>query len=988
MKFRELPIPESLADELEAQGFDEMYPPQQEALPRALDGDSLLVTTQYGSGKSIIGYVSSITAVLENRGRVLYLTSDNEKAGRAFKDLCEFGHLGLDILITTGAANRDAEIDDNDIIVTNYQHADMIVRGQAGWQENVTLVVADDMHLVKESGHGISIRSVMNHVLAWSPSPQIIALSDLLTDYQEIEDWLFTYTVRSEWRPRFSDLKTSDAIRDALKAQGFREMHPPQARAIPLALEGRNLVVAVPTASGKTMIAVVPALYTVLVRKRKALYIVPLKALASEKRDDFKKYEHLGLKVVMTSGDPDRDDDISDADIVIATSEKTDSMIRHGNRWLDGLGLLIADEVHMIHDPLRGPTLEVAMTKLIRRNSDLQVIALSATISNSLDLAHWLKAEHVKMLWRPTRLKEGAYLRDKVDNKGVIRFGDGTDLDVPLADAAKDVVDMWSMIKQTVEAGGQCLVFVNARRSTESVAYDLRKKMKALVGGGISDADRIMLEGGTEESTSVGKKLAECVDCGIAFHHAGLEYNQRRSVEEGFRNRSIKCIVATPTLAAGINLPARRVIVRDTTRFESNAGNVPIPNMEIQQMCGRAGRPGYDPWREAVLMAKSYENMEAMMENYILADTERLTSKLGDERLLRSHLLGLIATGDATTEAEMVEFMGRTFYGATCELYGVDSVIGRVVDFLAEQGMVQRVGETISILPFGKRISDLYIDPWSAVILKKAVLRMDERTDELQIMHAVACTPDVLGLYAKKADQPELEGIDAEYEGKFLCTIEDECGGEGSYDMDYDNHMADLKTALLLTRWVDEMSEEKIVELMNIGPGDIRSRVDTADWILYAMNEVALLFNPDATSRIKPMLTRIRYGVREELIPLVSFRGVGRTRARTLFDKGVKGRQDISRIDLDILAGMPKIGMKLASSLKEQAGYVPKVIEQEPPRDDMDEEMAFMLERMAAEEEARNNPRPPAEQKPSKTRKPASNDPTPPNKKQATLFDF
>ena len=558
---------------------------------------------------------------------------------------------------------------------------------------------------------------------------------------------------------KFRDLDIPDALRDALEMQGFNEMYPPQAEAIPKALSGKNLVAAVPTASGKSLVGFIPALNMVLRKRSKVLYIVPLKALASEKRDDLAKFSDLGIRVVMTTGDPDRDDDVSDADIVIATSEKADSMIRHGNRWIDDLGLIIADEVHMIHDPGRGPTLEVAMTKFMHRNPGMQVIALSATISNAEDLAMWLDADLVRTDWRPTKLKEGVYYNQE------IVFSDARSVEVP-----PETDRIWAMIKQTVTDGGQVMVFVNSRRSTESVASKFSKKMLALTGSSITDSERQMLEGGAD-TTSVGVKLADCVACGIAFHHAGLDYKQRRAVEEGFRERRIKCIVATPTLAAGINLPARRVIVRDTTRFESNAGNVPIPVMEIKQMCGRAGRPGYDPWGEAVLIAKSYDDYEHLMDDYVCQDTERLTSKLGNEKTLRSHILGLIATGDADSEEGIAEFMHETFFGATSQLYGIERVIENVVDFLAEQGMVERNGDSIRILPFGKRVSDLYIDPWTAVILKKAVLKMDDDTDEFMVMQALACTPDVMGMYPKKSDTDMLELVDAEYDGKYLCTL-------------------------------------------------------------------------------------------------------------------------------------------------------------------------------------------------------------------------
>lgn len=229
----------------------------------------------------------------------------------------------------------------------------------------------------------------------------------------------------------------------------------------------------------------IPILKTVIEKGKRALYIVPLKALATEKRDDLEKFRSLGIRTVALTGDPDRDDDVRDADIVVATSEKADSMIRHGNPWLDGIGVLVADEVHMINDPGRGPTLEIAMTKLIRRCRGLQVIALSATISNAEDLAYWLEAELVRSDWRPTKLKEGVY------SEGSIRFGDGSDTKVP---ESKDPVA--AMVMQTVQEGGQCLVFVNSRRSAESVARNLSKVMKPKCGFELPAPQRKILEGG------------------------------------------------------------------------------------------------------------------------------------------------------------------------------------------------------------------------------------------------------------------------------------------------------------------------------------------------------------------------------------------------------------------------------------------------------------------------------------------------------------
>lgn len=721
---------------------------------------------------------------------------------------------------------------------------------------------------------------------------------------------------------RVNELDLPDEAITALEECGYHTLHPPQEKAIPIALEGRNLVVAVPTASGKSLIGYTAALKTILEKKKKVLYIVPLKALASEKKDDMDRFAHLGFKTSLSIGDLDSDDRwLKDADFIVATSEKADSLIRHGSSIIDEIGLVIADEIHLIHDPSRGPTLEVTLTKIKRKRNDVQIIALSATITNANDLAMWLDAELVKMDWRPIPLHEGVYYDDEVT------FEDGRSFDI---EAGKD--EIWALLEQSIQNGGQCIIFVNARRSTESLAVKYSPKMRKYAKRELSNEEISTIEGDSD-TTSLGRKLSECIKDGMAFHNAGLTFKQRRYVEENFRNGNIKCIVATPTLAAGINLPARRVIVRDTKRFEANFGNTPISVMEIKQMCGRAGRPGYDPYGEAILIAKSYDDYENLMDNYVMCDTEAIMSKLGNETVLRNHILGLIATGDVSNIDDIVEFMRDTFYGSESSLYGIESAVENIVDFLCENKMVERRDDDILALPFGKRVSDLYIDPKSAVILRDAVEKMDEDTLDLPILHAVASTPDVLGLYPKKKDQDFLAATIREFEDDMLVDVPDDM------DYSYEYFLSDLKTACLIQDWIGEMSEDVITDSFGIGPGDIRSRVDMMDWLLYAMSEIAVLFKPSVVKRLREMLTRVRYGIRSELIELVSMRGVGRARARSLYDHMVKTRDDIARIDVNALAAIPSIGNALAHKLKEEVGQKDDVYTSAPTSIEEDEEL-------------------------------------------------
>ncbi len=719
-----------------------------------------------------------------------------------------------------------------------------------------------------------------------------------------------------------SELDISDEIISALNEQGYVRLHPPQAEALPMALAGDNLVVAVPTASGKSLIAYITALKAIMEAGRKVLYIVPLKALASEKKDDMDRFAaRLGFRTAMSIGDLDSEDRwLNDADFIVATSEKADSLIRHGSRLIEEIGLVIADEIHLIHDPSRGPTLEVALTKLKRKNPGIQFIALSATISNANDLAQWLDADLVRMDWRPIPLHEGVYY------EGEINYEDGRCTEVP---KGKD--EIWEMVRQTVSDGGQCIIFVNSRRSTESLAVKYSVNMRTMGGRSLSDDERALIEG-EADSTALGRKLSACISNGMAFHNAGLTAKQRRYVEDNFRNGNIKCIVATPTLAAGINLPARRVIVRDTKRFESNSGNTPIPVMEIKQMCGRAGRPGYDPYGEAVLFAKSYDDYQNLMDNYVRCDTESIMSKLGNEKVLRNHVLGLIATGDVSSAEDVIDFIRGTFYGSESELYGIESAVENIIDFLVEQEMAERFGDQVGILPFGKRVSDLYIDPESAVILREAVNRMSEDTDDFPILLAVAMTPDVLGLYPRKKDEGMLTALGDRWEGKYLVDPPD------FNDYQYEFFMGDMKTAALMMEWISETDEDTITENFGIGPGDIRSRVDMMDWLLYAMSEICVIYRPECTKVIRRLIVRVRYGIGKELMDLVSLKGVGRARARILYDRGYRNVKELVKADVNDIGSIPGIGFALAKRIKEQTGSPAKADESYAPTPIDDEE--------------------------------------------------
>ena len=706
---------------------------------------------------------------------------------------------------------------------------------------------------------------------------------------------------------KVNELDLPPGVAEILRQDGIETLYPPQEKAIPLALQGRNLFLAVPTASGKSLVAYLAALKHVIERGGKALYIVPLRALAAEKYEDLKRFESLGVRTGVSVGDFDSPDPaLEKFDIIVATSEKADSLLRHRSSWLQKISLVVADEVHLIHDPERGPTLEITLTKFRKFNPDLQVIALSATVKNSKQLADWLEAEHISSEWRPTPLKEGVYLN------GEVRFTDNSKLDL------QDVRDpIWSLAKDSIKGGGQCLVFVNTRRSTETVAASLATHMKEIIREKvqIEDEESLLVDEG--EPTSIGKRLRSCVHRGVAFHHAGLSNQQRKSVEQAFKKGTIKVIVATPTLAAGINLPARRVIIREVHRYENGVGNVSIPVLEIKQMCGRAGRPRYDKYGEAILIAKSEAESDFLFENYLLGETEEIYSKLGSEGVLRSHILATIATNTVTSKEGLMDFLDSTFYAHQTTLVGLEDATDNVLEFLTKEGMVVDDGQLRATF-YGKRVSDLYIDPMTAVKLRDALRAYDKTVDgEFGFLHAISATPDMLPLYLRRTDNDWLESKVSERSAELLLPMPsdlEEC----------EFFLAEIKTACVLDDWLQELEEEALLEKYTIGPGDLHNKVEIGEWLLYSMRELSNIFNREAYPPLTELMTRVRYGVRRELLDLVKLRNVGRARARSLFDNGVRTIDDVRAAELGRLARIPKIGDVLAKSLKEQVGDSPR----------------------------------------------------------------
>ena len=217
---------------------------------------------------------------------------------------------------------------------------------------------------------------------------------------------------------QLKDINIPEKQKEILEKQGIKKLRPAQEKSVKAGLlEGNNLLVCTPTASGKTLVAELTAIKSIIEREGKTIYIVPLKALATEKYKEFKKKYSGIANIALSIGDLDSEEKgLSNFDLIITTSEKLDSLIRHHSPWLRDVKIIIVDEVHLLNDPTRGPTLEILITILRQLLKNIQIISLSATIGNPEELAEWLEAELVIDDWRPVKLHKGIY------HEGVVEF--------------------------------------------------------------------------------------------------------------------------------------------------------------------------------------------------------------------------------------------------------------------------------------------------------------------------------------------------------------------------------------------------------------------------------------------------------------------------------------------------------------------------------------------------------------------------------------
>jgi helicase len=667
----------------------------------------------------------------------------------------------------------------------------------------------------------------------------------------------------------------------SLSERGIKSFTPPQESAIMGGLlEGKNIVVSAPTASGKTLVAEIASINTILRNRKKAVYIAPMRALVLEKYEEFKT-AYPYIKSVVSIGDFDSaDPTLKDYDLLFVSTEKFDSLIRHKIDWIDEIGCVVFDEVHMLDDTNRGPTLEVLITKL-KNIPTIQIIALSATIGNASEIAKWLNASLITSEYRPIELKKGIIYKNKFyyrteSNKETIETLIGN-----------SIIPEHLIVEDTLNKNKQIIIFYATKRNAEAGAQKIAKITKdKLNDEELKQLDLVskkilnVIDRPTEQCI----KLSNLVKDGVAFHHAGLTNEQRKIVENNFKENLIKVVCATTTLGYGINFPAHTVLVRDLSRYNSfyNEG---LSVNEVLQLFGRAGRPKYDVEGRAAIIANTKEKKNELYKKYINAKPDNIESKLGVLPVLRTHILAFIAEGFLNNKKSISEFLSKSFYSFQ---YKNNTHINNIIDEICEEllsfNFIEEEGNNFYVTKIGKKVNELYIDPLSAKWIIDALETIVNMHDPKSILYLITNTLEMRP-YVREVEE-------AEVLYPFYAKINNIYEKYEMFNYGYYDPLKVISTALMLNDWISEKYEDEIMLKYHITPGEIHSKLMNSDWMIYSAIELAKLKNISIRDLVN-IRVRLKYGIKEELLDLIRLEQIGRVRARMLYNAGIKKVADI-----------------------------------------------------------------------------------------------
>ena len=684
------------------------------------------------------------------------------------------------------------------------------------------------------------------------------------------------------------------AFADAFPFESFNRM---QSEALPAIVErDDNVVVSAPTASGKTALAEA-AICRALDAGGTALFLAPLRALTNEKESEWERFESLGYSVYVVTGERDLTPRRAErADILVMTPEKADSATRKHDSprysFMTDIDCCVIDEVHLLDSDRRGAVLEVTISRL-RRLCAPRIVALSATMRNVSDVAEWLDAP------ADCTFAFGESYRPVPLSATVETYAHG---DNAFADKYRRLYRALDLAQPHIDDGGQALVFVASRQDTVRAAEKARDE---LAERDVEISSRGDYDFHTDAQELENDTLRQSVVDGVGFHHAGLAKEDKDRGEDWFKQGKIQLLFSTSTLAWGVNLPARCVVIRDTKLHDPLEGEVDMSPLDILQMLGRAGRPGYDDAGYAHVIC---DGADADKYRRLLADGKPIESRLAEE--LDTHLNAEIALGVVDDIEDVMSWLETTFYYTRAESApdqyddsaSLRDRVSATLQRLVEGGFVDQSGLEIEPTALGRLTSQFYLRLDTA----EAFYALCERANDGE-----TAALDEAAALRTVADAAEFDSVSARRDERE--TFGAVLGGEGE--------------AL-------DPGNRKVLAILRAGmsgttPGELQSDA----WVirrnglrfLAALRAFCERFAaPRDANLVRRIEARVEHGVSSEAVGLTAIGGVGAGRAQKLAREGLTDPGDVRAAGID---GLVSAGLSegVAERVLEQARELPAV---------------------------------------------------------------
>lgn len=634
------------------------------------------------------------------------------------------------------------------------------------------------------------------------------------------------------------------------------KLTPPQQEIVNQGLleSGFHTLLQMPTGAGKTWLAE-SAIRNTLKAGRKAIYLSPLRSLASElllRWTDLFAPHAVGVFTgdYGVAGKP-YPRPFADSDLLIMTPERLDSCTRNWRNnlsWLSQVDLIVVDEFHLLGDDHRGGRLEGTLLRAMRVNPFARLLCLSATLGNLPELSDWLGGVSYRSDWRPIPL-----------SWRVATFKKATQKPDVLAEE----------VAATVSAGGKVLVFVQSRRRAEDLAADLRQR---------------------------GFRAGH--------HHAGLSMAQRSKVEGEFRGSELDVLSCTPTMEMGVNLPIRTVILYDIQRYDGRNGYVPLSVNTVFQRVGRAGRPGLDTTGEAVLIAPAWNSKEA--KNYPAGNFEPIQSALWHMGRLAEQIVAEVASGLCRSETQLARAFGASLAARQRKL----PTLSKVTRTMLDAGMLKEVEEDgkarIKATRLGRICSRHLLSP-DSVLLFKRVSDAESHLTFFDLALVACCAADCEPvMYVNFEDIEEMEGQVAQERSYLLQRSKEELtallGVSGK------RLLSAIRMALVLRHWTRNADADAAAEANGAYSFEVIRLKDSLERLLLAMGAVFASKddeNEDEPEWIDPesvcLVERLTIlqkmaacGLNEENATLALIDGIGPKLARRLMEAGIGDIEELA----------------------------------------------------------------------------------------------